>query len=163
MKYRLAALGALAAIGIGYAVAQVLPPTPTVTNVGPLDLFLDVVNGAPTAVSQYATAKQINGVEGYQYVVPVTAFSIQALNSTSLLFLNPAGTLATGTVLFATSPGDGQKFCIESTQIQTALTVTAGTGQTISSLAIGAVTALTAGTPVCWFYDAPLATWFRRT
>jgi hypothetical protein len=23
------------------------------------------------------------------------------------------------------------------------------------------VTALTAGTPVCWFFDKPLATWFR--
>ncbi len=149
----------LGSAAIGFAVAQVYPAVPKVVQVDPTDLFLDVVHGSPTTVSQYATAALIAGVPGYTYTVPLTGFSIAAANATQLLFLNPSGTLATGTVTFMPNPGAGQQFCIESSQTQTAITPTANTGQTISSIA--AVSALVAGTPVCWYYNASLATWFR--
>jgi hypothetical protein len=142
----------------GVVFAQALPTPTQVQQINPADLFQDIVNGQPIAQSQYASAAQIAGVPGYQYVVPLTAFSIQALNATSNLYLNPAGTLATGTVLLALNPSDGQVFCIESTQTQTALTVTGATGQTVGG---SAVTALVANTKVCWFYNKTIATWLR--
>ncbi len=143
----------------GFAIAQVYPAVPQVVQVDPTDLFLDVVHGSPTTVSQYATAAKIAGVPGYTYSVVTDAFAVTVANATQLLYLNPAGTLSTGTVTFMPSPGDGQRFCLESTQTQSGVTPTANTGQTIST--IGAVTALTAGVPVCWFYRATNATWYR--
>lgn len=166
---KLLALASALVIGLvsfGAAVAQTQSPAlssqnlviPLVPTVGTTDLFQDVVNGYPTAPSSYATAAQIAGVPGYTFVVPLTGFSLTAGNSTSLLFLNPAGTLATGTVTMAPNPSDGQVFAIESTQTQTALTVTANTGQTVGGTA---VTALVANTKVAWFFNKSLATWFR--
>lgn len=162
MKFRTLGFAAALLLGLGgIAAAQLSGQASNVQGIGLTDLIPIIPGGAPSGATVYARAAQIAGVPGYQYSVPLTAFSIQAANSTKRLFLNPAGTLATGTVLFALNPSDGQEFCIESTQTQTALTVTAGSGTTISALAIGAVTALVAGTPVCWFYNAPLLTWYR--
>ncbi len=156
-------LSGLAAIGMaaGLALAQVYPAVPKVVQVDPTDLFLDIVHGSPTTVSQYATAAQIAGVPGYTYVVATDAFVATVANGTSLYFMNPAGTLSTGTLTFMPNPGDGQRFCLISTQTQSAITPTANTGQTISAVAIGAVTALTANVPVCWFYRATNSTWYR--
>lgn len=100
----------------------------------------------------------------YELYVPLTGFSISPV--TSCLVINPAGTLATGTVVFPTSAVDGQELTIVSTQTQTAITLTAATGDTINN----AVTALTALTPVKYRYSLNGAigtagtnakTWFR--
>lgn len=99
----------------------------------------------------------------FELYVPLTGFSLAPVTST--LVLNPAGTLATGTVTFPTNPADGQRLTIVSTQTQTALTCTAGSGDTIAN----AVTALTALTPVTYRYSKYGAvgtgvnsrTWFR--
>lgn len=93
--------------------------------------------------------------EPFQYEVPLTGFSI-ALRS-GFLHLNPAGTLATGTVTLPLNPIDGQKFGILSTQTQTALTITAGTGDTVANTA----TALVALTPIVWRYHLATRTWRR--
>jgi hypothetical protein len=140
----------------GYALAQVYPP-PIAPNVGTADLFADVVNGAPGPGTTYVKAAQISGVPGYQYVVPLTAFSLTYNAGQIYMILNPAGTLATGTVTTEANPGDGQRECILSTQTQTALTVTANTGQSIAN----APTALTANTGACWTYVRAIATWER--
>jgi hypothetical protein len=100
----------------------------------------------------------------FELYVPLTGFSISPVSSD--LVLNPAGTLATGTVTFPTNPIDGQRLTITSTQTQTAITLTAGTGDTINN----AVTALVANTPVTYRYSLNGAigtagtnarTWFR--
>jgi hypothetical protein len=154
-----AVLGALA-IG-GYAVAQVIP-VPQVPALGQTDLVQIIPRGAPSAQSVYAPAGGVAGVEQYSYQVPLTAFAITVPAYVSLLYLNPAGTLATGAVTMETTPSDGQKFCLESTQTQTAITVSANTGQTmLTTIGLGAVTALVANTRVCYYYNAPLSGWIR--
>ena len=57
----------------------------------------------------------------------------------------------------APNPGDGQMACLFSTQTQTALTLSANTGQTINN----AITAMTALTSYCYVYSATNAAWDR--
>lgn len=79
------------------------------------------------------------------FYVPVTGFVISM--QTSFLVLNPAGTLATGTVNLPKG-FDGAYIEISSTQTQTAITLTPATGDSI----VGAVTALVANTRVAYRY-----------
>ena len=53
---------------------------------------------------------------------------------------------------------DGQRFCLVSTQTQTAMTAVANTGQTIVGTA---VTALVANVQVCWVYRTSTLSWYR--
>lgn len=92
----------------------------------------------------------------FRLEVPLTGFSI-TLDQNSTLVINPAGTLATGTVTLPTNPVDGQIFEIISTQTQTALTVTAGTGDTIAN----APTALVALVGVRIGYKLSERKWYR--
>lgn len=85
--------------------------------------------------------------EPFDYAVPLTAFAITM--QTAKLVLNPAGTLATGAVTLPLNPPDGCLAEISSTQTQTAVTVTANTGDLIAGTA---VTALVANTRVAWRY-----------
>ena len=85
--------------------------------------------------------------EPFEVYVPLTGFSISPVSSN--VVLNPAGTLATGTILLPLNPTDGQKLVITSTQTQTALTVTANTGDFI----VGGPTALVAKTAVTLRYS----------
>jgi hypothetical protein len=85
--------------------------------------------------------------EPFDFYVPLTAFTIAM--QTAKLVLNPAGTLATGTVTLPLNPPDGTLAEISSTQTQTALTLSANTGDSI----VGAVTALVANTRVGYRYS----------
>jgi hypothetical protein len=113
------------------------------------------IGGVPTP---FADAGLVGGMLHEQDVVPLTAFTITPNNNTTLLFLNPAGTLATGTITFPASPGSAQAFCWMSTQTQTAVTMTANAGQSVVGTA---VTAGVAGTEYCWRYINATATWYR--
>jgi hypothetical protein len=126
-------------------------------TVGAADLFADIPLGIAGVQPSYVTAAQIAGVPGYTKAVATTGFSYTFGNSQTNLLLEPVGTLATGTVTFASNPSDGQTACIFSTQTQTALTLSGNTGQTVSN----AVTALTALTRYCWVYSVSNATWDR--
>lgn len=95
---------------------------------------------------QLGLGNQLQTAEPFDFYVPLTGFSIAP--QTSLLVINPAGTLATGTVTMPSNPSDGQKLTIFSTQTQTALTLTPGSGDTVNS----GTTALVAGTPVTYRY-----------
>jgi hypothetical protein len=82
--------------------------------------------------------------------VPLTGFSV-SFNSVSqpeMIFLQPAGTLATGTLVFPPAGKNrvGQILSIMSTQIVTSLTVTS-TGLTLVGTA---VTALAANVRIAW-------------
>lgn len=79
----------------------------------------------------------------YQTLVPLTGFTVTVADKKTGLFLNPAGTLAAGTITLDASPVDGQEIVICSSQIVTSLTLNGG-GTTV----LGAITALAANTPI---------------
>jgi hypothetical protein len=93
----------------------------------------------------------------YSKQVPTTGFSITIANTVNSLILNPAGTLATGTVTMPATPQDGQTVTIASTQIVTALTVSANTGQTLS----GTITTIAANGFATWQYVLADTNWYR--
>jgi hypothetical protein len=161
-KLLFAALAALGLLGGGYAISQVIT-VPQVQSLGQTDLVQVIPAGAPVSGNVYAPAGALRGLEQYSYQVPLTAFSITPPNFTSFLYLNPAGTLASGTVILPATPGDGGMFCLESSQIVTSGTVSANTGQTLAAYGLGALTAtsLAANTRFCWMFIRPQAVWVR--
>ena len=98
---------------------------------------------------------------GRSIQVPLTGFSITIEDGVETLILNPAGVLATGTIIMPAGAGDGYRVRISSTQTITALTVTPNKGQTINN----APTALTVSTTGAYgyefVYDADSASWYR--
>lgn len=159
MKLKIALLAGLFALGSIPAHAQVSVPLR-----GPMsqtDLVQVIPNGQPSAQSVYAYPGQISSTAGYTYAVVVTAFALTPFDTTMFVYINPAGTLATGTLTLPAHPGDGQRFSFESTQTQTAITVAANTGQTIASYGGAALTAGVANTIYTWMYIANQATWVR--
>jgi hypothetical protein len=148
-----------AVVGVVRAIAQIT--LPRVQTFGSGDAVAVIPGGSPSAQSYFAAPGDIAGQEKYSYQIPLTAFSITPANFTSLLYLNPAGTLATGTLTMQANPSDRQKFCLQDTQTQTAITITANTGQTLASFGLATPTALVANTKYCWFFNAPLSAWIR--
>jgi hypothetical protein len=99
-----------------------------------------------------------NGVlQSYEYQAPLTGFSYTFPTGITTVILNPLGTLATGTVTMPASPADGMVVTISSSQIITALTVSANTGQSI----VSAVTTLLAGGGAKYIYRLTNTTWYR--
>lgn len=94
-------------------------------------------------------------------VTPVTAFSLSwnAKGQDELIYLTPAGTLATGTITFPTDAKSiiGQRISIATSQTQTALTVSSS-GLTLKGTAITALTAN--AVPAVW-QKVAAATWLR--
>lgn len=166
-KFLLSGIAVAAALGIGVAVAQISPPVNMVQALGQADLVKVVPNGTPTPTTYWANPGAIAGVEQYSYQVPLTAFTITVPNTVSLMVLNPAGTLATGTLTMAANPADGQRFCLYDSQTQTAITVDANTNQTLNTtIGIATPTALTAKTKYCWVFMgnvSGLAAWVRTS
>jgi hypothetical protein len=93
----------------------------------------------------------------HTYNVPVTGFDLTINNNVRELILNPAGTLATGTITMPGSPQNGRKVRIMSSQEVTALTLSPNTGQTI----LGAITIIPANGFVEYSYRKSIDTWFR--
>lgn len=92
-------------------------------------------------------------------LVPATGFSATGVNAQGnegVLAINPAGILATGTITMPPAPAHGEKFTISSTQIITALTHSANTGQTL----LGALTTLAALGRGSWVFNGPNTTWY---
>ena len=105
------------------------------------------------------TAK-IDGTNGvlqqYDYQVSTTGFSYTFAAGTTVLVMNPAGTLATGTITMPAAPVDGMTISFSSTQAITALTVAANTGQSI----VGNPTTLNAGGAATLVYRLSNTTWY---
>lgn len=146
----------------GLALAQFTGQMPTPNSVQFLhqnDLTSVVVSGQASATTPFASLAQVGSLKGYSYQVPVTGFSITVGTNAGLLYLNPAGTLATGTITLPPNPSDGQYFCWMSTQTQTAVTITAGAGQTLAGIATE--TAGVANTQYCRMFVTANNTWYR--
>lgn len=110
------------------------------------------------------------GAGPYVYNAPLTGASITVTNLQRRLILEPAGTIAALTVVLpAANAGstnaliDNQLFGLCTTQVVTALTVTAGTGTTVlnAPTALLVPVATGAGSCVEWVYRQSNTTWYR--
>ena len=116
-------------------------------------------NPAGTVVSKFnkltATKAYVNTLcTDVQYATPVAGATVTS-NGASTLIMNPAGTLATLTVVLPSSPSGGQRFSVVSSTAVTALTVSGGT---IITAAVP--TAMVAGVPLRFVYETTTAKWF---
>jgi hypothetical protein len=104
------------------------------------------------------TAK-LDGTNGllqqYDYQVPTTGFTYTFAAGTTVLVMNPAGTLATGTITMPAAPADGMTITFSSTKQITALTL-AGNGATI----VSPVTLLPANQATTYVYRLSSTTWY---
>lgn len=152
----LALVGAAVLLGGGFALAQaVVPP---VTNVGPTDVFQDIVGGAPSAGNKYATAAQINAVQGYKNLGTVSTDPAYVnTNGVFNIFAHGSGTITAVTITMEPNPADGKRVCYWADQTTTTLTWTANTGQTIDSNKHAAGVQYASN---CMTYVASSATWF---
>jgi len=99
-----------------------------------------------------------NGVlRSLDYQTPATLFTYTIIANSQGVILNPSGTLAVGTVTMPASPSDGMTITIATTQTITSLTLLGNTGQTVSN----AITTLSAGTAVSYYYRLSNTTWYR--
>jgi hypothetical protein len=92
----------------------------------------------------------------YDFQTPTTGFSY-TFTTFNVLFTNPAGTLATGTVTMSATPVDGTTVTITSTQQITALTINANAGQSIVG---GGAVQLNANTSRQYLYRSANTTWY---
>lgn len=98
-----------------------------------------------------------NGVlQAYDYQTPTTGFSYTFAAGTQVLVMQPATSLATGTITMPASPADGMTITITTTVPIAALTVNANTGQTIVG---GGVMYLGASNSLQYVYRLSSTTW----
>lgn len=116
--------------------------------------YSDVVNFTTNVQNAIQTTTQ---TEITSRVVPLTGFTQTISNTTNVLVLEPAGTLATGTITMPASPVDNQVIRIVSTQAITSLTHNGNTGQTVKA----PLTTLGANGYASWVYIQSTTTWYR--
>lgn len=88
--------------------------------------------------------------------VPLTGFGITVANGVFTLILDPAGTLATGTITMPSAPTDGQWLRLKTSQTITALTLSPNAGQTMK----GNPTTLALGGMIDCQYHLASTTWY---
>ena len=119
---------------------------------------LSGLQGGTSGEYYHLTANEVrNARNTLERVVPTTGFTNTIANTTSYYILEPAGTLATGTLTMPASPVNEQVVTITSTQIITALTHSPNTGQTLK----GALTTITVDGNASWIYRTANTTWYR--
>jgi hypothetical protein len=163
MKLRHALLGAALLAGVGAAslvhaagLFPLLPLATTITGAETIPCDTNLANGL-NPQTELCTPGLLSGSLLLQSS-PLTGVTETLTSNRSLIVdLTPAGTIAANTVVFPNAPSDGQRIKIFSSQIISALTLTAGTGQTIT----GTVTAMTANGSIEFVYQASSLTWFR--
>lgn len=97
-----AALGLVGFAAVAFA--QNIPPAAQVLSLNQNDLVQIIPRGQPAAQSKYTQPGTIGGLEQYSYRVPLTGFAITIPAHTSLMMINPAGTLATGAFTMEANP-----------------------------------------------------------
>ena len=105
------------------------------------------------------------GIGPYVYEAPLTGVSIIMTAQQRSLIIEPAGTIATHTVVLPAAAVlvDGQAFGLCSTQIITALTITPGAGTSVSGTQTATTVPTATGAAVCpeWIYRQANTTWYR--
>lgn len=92
----------------------------------------------------------------WNYQTPASGFSLTLGDNDWHVILQPAAGLATGTIVMAANPKNGQVINIRSTQAITALTISPNAGQAV----LGAPTTLALGGIIEAIYLAPAFTWY---
>ena len=119
---------------------------------------LSGLQGGTSGEYYHLTANEVrNARNTLERVVPTTGFTNTIANTTSYYILEPAGTLATGTLTMPASPVNEQVVTVASTQIITALTHSPNTGQTLK----GALTTIAVDGNASWIYRTANTTWYR--
>jgi len=130
---------------------------------------------ADTNITNNSTPNTVNipmpalGAGPHQYAAPLTGATLTLTNLQRRLILEPAGTIAALTVVFpAVGSGssllvDNQLMGICTTQIVTALTVTAGAGTTVLNAPTALLVPVATGGASCveWVYRLSNTTWYR--
>jgi hypothetical protein len=105
------------------------------------------------------TAK-IDGTNGllqaYDYQILTTGFSYTFSPGTQVLIMNPAGTLATGTITMPANPTDGMTITFSTSQQITSLTLNPNTGQSITNR----ITTIPASRAMTYMYNASNLAWY---
>ena len=102
-----------------------------------------------------------NGVlQSYDFQALTTGFSYTFATGTTTLIINPAGTLATGTITMPGSPADGMVITFTTTQEITAITINGNTGQSIGG---SQVSLMAANSAMSFVYRLSNTTWYRTT
>lgn len=91
------------------------------------------------------------------YSVQITGFSLTLNDTDWHVIIDPAGTIATGTIVMNPNPFDGQLIDIRSSQIITTLTINGNVGQTIKGYTAGT---LALGGVLTAIYKASNKTWY---
>lgn len=137
---------------------------------GPTALTGNETLPANTGVGNGATANVLIkpasiGAGPYAYNAPLTGASITVAGTTRRLILEPAGTIAALTVVMpaAADLTDNQLFGLCTTQIVTALTVTAGSGTTVLNAPTAMLVPVATGAGSCveWVYRVTNTSWYR--
>lgn len=99
----------------------------------------------------------------YQYAAPATGNTVTVAANVSNLVLDPAGTIATLTVALPAASAliDGQTLHISSSQTVTALTMSAGSGTSISNSPTALTISTTASYGYEFIYRAANTKWYR--
>ena len=119
---------------------------------------LSGLQGGTSGEYYHLTANEVrNARNTLERVVPTTGFTNTIANTTSYYVIEPAGTLATGTLTMPASPVNEQVVTIASTQTITALTHSPNTGQTLK----GALTTIAVDGNASWIYRTANTTWYR--
>lgn len=116
------------------------------------------LQGGTTSEYYHLTANEVrNARNTIEYVTPTTGFSNTIANTTTNYIVEPAGTLATGTITMPASPVNGQRVTIASKTAITALTHSPNSGQTLN----GALTTIAANGFGTWIYRTTNTSWYR--
>jgi len=118
---------------------------------------MDSQQGGTTNEYYHLTSSEHVRYKTIEQVVPTTGQSKTIGDTTKYFIIEPAGTLATLTVVMPTNPADGQEVFITSTQIVTALTHNPGAGQTLN----GALATVAVNGNAAWVYKLSNTTWYR--
>lgn len=119
---------------------------------------LSGLQGGTSGEYYHLTSSEVrNARHTIEYVTPVTGFSNTIANTTINYIIEPAGSLASGTLIMPASPVNEQVVTIASTQTITTLTHNPNTGQTLK----GALTTIAANGNASWIYRSTNSTWYR--
>lgn len=94
----------------------------------------------------------------YSYQQPTTGTTLTAPAALGAYVIDPAGTIASLTVVMPPSAADGQLFELSTSQAISSLTVSPAAGQTVR----GGSMLLTANGGAGWRYRSANSTWYRR-
>ena len=118
---------------------------------------LQSLQGGTSGEYYHLTNSDYSRYKTIESVTPTAGTTITISDTTRYYVMTPAGTLATLTVKMPANPVDGQEVWITSTQILTALTHQANTGQTLRA----ALTTLAVDGRGGWVYKLSNTTWYR--